>query len=273
MQELLDSHAPEGMQEWAAKLPNTVTEIAAHWGLTLGSAFEPGGQCSWTAPCGDFVLKVGWRHPEAEHEADALRRWDGDGVVRVHDELLTNTSRALLLERCSPGKWLQESLAPERQDAVLAGLLRRLWTADPTGFPTLAAMCDEWADEAEQRDSTTDRHLMHDGLAVLRELPRTSSTLALLCTDLHAMNVLAAEREPWLVVDPKPHAGDPHYDVTQHLFNNDQRLDADPMRWIRRMAALCDLDSSRVAAWMFGRLVQESTRRPWYSDVARRIRL
>lgn len=273
MQELLDSEAPEALQEWAAKLPTTVREIAAHWDLTLESPFEPGGQCSWVAPCGEFVLKVGWRHPESEYEADVLRRWDGDGAVRVHGELVTSTSRALLLERCCPGTSLQEAPAPEEQDAVLAGLLRRVWTADPTGLPTLVSMCDEWANEAEQRDSTIDKHLMHDGLAVLRELPRTSSSLVLLCTDLHAMNVLAAEREPWLVVDPKPHAGDPHYDVTPHLFNDDQRLDADPMGWIRRMATLCDLDSTRVAAWMFGRLVQQSALEPWYAEVARRIRL
>ena len=41
----------------------------------------------------------------------------------------------------------------------------------------------------------------------------------LLHTDLHAGNVLAAEREPWLAIDPKPYVGDPAYDVTQHIFN------------------------------------------------------
>jgi len=45
MQELLESEAPEALQEWAAKLPTTVREIAAHWDFTLESPFEPGGQC------------------------------------------------------------------------------------------------------------------------------------------------------------------------------------------------------------------------------------
>jgi streptomycin 6-kinase len=39
----------------------------------------------------------------------------------------------------------------------------------------------------------------------------------LLCTDLHADNILAALRAPWLVIDPKPYAGDPAYDVRQHM--------------------------------------------------------
>ena len=38
-------------------------------------------------------------------------------------------------------------------------------------------------------------------------------------TDLHAGNVVRAEREPWLVIDPKPFVGDPAYDATQHLLN------------------------------------------------------
>ena len=28
----------------------------------------------------ELVLKVTWRHPEAAHEADGLREWDGDGA-------------------------------------------------------------------------------------------------------------------------------------------------------------------------------------------------
>ena len=50
----------------------------------------------------------------------------------------------------------------------------------------------------------------------------------LLATDLHAANVLRAEREPWLVIDPKPFIGDPAFDATQHLFNCRARLHADP---------------------------------------------
>jgi streptomycin 6-kinase len=58
----------------------------------------------------------------------------------------------------------------------------------------------------------------------------------LLATDLHAGNVLRAEREPWLVIDPKPFVGDPAYDATQHLFNCGARLRADPEGTISRFA-------------------------------------
>jgi hypothetical protein len=54
----------------------------------------------------------------------------------------------------------------------------------------------------------------------------------LLCTDLHGDNILAAQRELWLVIDPKPYVGDPAYDLLQHMLNCEDRLAAAP--WPRR---------------------------------------
>jgi streptomycin 6-kinase len=41
-----------------------------------------------------------------------------------------------------------------------------------------------------------------------RALPDTADSQVLLCTDLHGDNILAAQRAPWLVIDPKPDTGD-----------------------------------------------------------------
>ena len=79
----------------------------------------------------------------------------------------------------------------------------------------------------------------------------------LLATDLHAGNVLAAQRMPWLVIDPKPFIGDRAYDATQHLCNCRDRLNADPMGTIRRVARLLDVDHERVRLWTFARLAAE----------------
>ncbi len=69
------------------------------------------------------------------------------------------------------------------------------------------------------------------GIALFRSLPATADRQVLLCTDLHADNILAARREPWLAVDPKPYAGDPAYDVLQHMLNCEDRLAARRPRW------------------------------------------
>jgi streptomycin 6-kinase len=43
---------------------------------------------------------------------------------------------------------------------------------------------------------------------VRNELSRPALDDVLLATDLHAGNVLRAQRQPWLVIDPKPFVGD-----------------------------------------------------------------
>ena len=80
--------------------------------------------------------------------------------------------------------------------------------------------------------------------------------------------MLAASREPWLVIDPKPHVGDPTYDALQHMLNFPQRLRMDAAGFVRRMSGLLDLDAERLHQWLFARCVQESVDQPHLRDVA-----
>ena len=256
--------------EWLAGLPRQVEEIAADWGLELGDPYLPGGQCAWVAPAtntaGDqLALKVGWRHREAEHEANALRFWDGDGAVRCLATRSLEDTTALLLERCAPGVQLKSALPEPEQDVVIARLARHLWERQPFDghpFGSLQEMCDLWADGFAQDLETDNRGfdpgLAREGTAMLRELPRSAERSVLLFTDLHAGNVLASQREPWLVIDPKPFIGDPSFDAVQHMLNCDERLATDPLGLARRMAELLEVDSERVRLWLFARCAQES---------------
>lgn len=269
--------------EWLAALPALVTEIATDWGLELGNPYLPGGQCAWVAPARDgeddgLVLKVGWRHREAEHEAEALRFWAGDGAVRCFRTRALDDTTALLLERCTPGEQLGQSLPEPEQDVVIAGLMRRLWERQPADrepFGSLVTMCDLWAEWFEldfARDSQgLDPGLAREGMVMLRELPRTAGREVLLCTDLHAGNVLSSQREPWLVIDPKPFVGDPAFEPVQHMFNCEARLAADPHGLSLRMAELLELDAERVRQWLFARCVQESIPAHPMRQLARRL--
>jgi streptomycin 6-kinase len=257
-------------------LPDRVREIADVWGLEVGDPIHPAGQCSWVAPVRtqageELVLKVGRRHFEAEHEADGLRLWDGDGAVRCLASRVTEDICALLLERAIPGMQLGSALPEPEQDVVIAALLRRLWEhRPPPGHPfeALEAMCDRWADEPR---GGANAGLVRDGLALLRELPRTADRSVLLCTDLHGANVLSAGRERWLAIDPKPFVGDPAYDVVQHMLNCDRRLAEDPIGLADRMARLAGVDPARVRLWLFARCAQESAHDPMMREPARRL--
>ncbi|HUF70799.1 MAG TPA: aminoglycoside phosphotransferase family protein [Longimicrobiales bacterium] len=129
--------------------------------------------------------------------------------------------------------------------------------------------CEETrADAARWRDVA----LVEDGLRVFEELSAGGDDGVLLATDLHAGNVLTAQREPWLVIDPKPFIGDPAYDATQHLLNCKPRVHADPRGTVARFAELLDVDSERVRLWLFARVAAEP-RDAWEANAVALARL
>ncbi|HEY4605501.1 MAG TPA: hypothetical protein VIH08_14325, partial [Blastococcus sp.] len=126
--DLVAAAEQDGRTGWLTTLPATVARLARAWSLTVEPPFQPGGQTAWVAPARDragrdLVLKVAWVHPEALHEADGLRAWNGHGTVRLHAVEEMGDTIGLLLERCRPGTPLAE-LPERRQDVVVAGLLR-----------------------------------------------------------------------------------------------------------------------------------------------------
>jgi streptomycin 6-kinase len=255
---------------WLDRLPDALQDLERRWSLTLGAPFAD-ASCAWVAPVTlsdgtSAVLKLSMPHMEGEHELQGLRFWNGDPTVRLleaDDEL-----GAMLLERCAPGTPLR-ALPESDQDMVIAGLLRRLWRLPPApySFRSLSVMTKHWSEETlADAGRWPDTGLVHEGLHLFQELPRTSPVDdVLLATDLHAGNVLRAEREPWLVIDPKPFVGDPAYDATQHVLNCPARLSVDPHGMIHRIADLLGVDRERVRLWTFARAAAEP-RGEWMNE-------
>ena len=271
--------SPERMA-WLEGLPSTVQELRRRWELTPDSPLsgeEP--SCSYVEGVrrGDgapAVLKISMPHMEQEHEAEGLRFWNGHPTVRLlkSDDGL----RAMLLERCQPGTTLRV-LDECDQDVAVAGLLQRLWRPVRTQhrFRPLSALVEYWSKQTlSDIEQWPDEGLVREGLRVFKELAYTATADVLLATDLHAGNVLRAEREPWLVIDPKPFVGDPAYDGTQHLFNCSARLQSNPENVIGRLADLLGVNYERLRLWTFARAAAEP-REDWsnreWMDMARAI--
>jgi streptomycin 6-kinase len=244
---------------WLNRLPEVLGDLQQRWSLTIEDPFEGAeGSCAWVAgvtlPNGTrAVLKLGMPHMEGEHEIEGLRFWNGDPTVQLVNA--DDRLGAMILERCEPGAALREVQESE-QDIVIAGLLRRLWRppSTPHIFRPLSAMAAYWCAEAlAQIEHWPDAGLISEGLALFKKLSESAPGDVLLATDLHAGNVLRAQREPWLVIDPKPFAGDPAYDATQHLLNCRARLLSNPEATIRGLSDLLDLDHERVWLWTFAR--------------------
>jgi streptomycin 6-kinase len=229
-----------------------VNELVERWELELGEPYPPGAAgyaVRATLPDGTpAVLKISNPHREAEQEADALERWNGDGAVRLLGR--DDECHALLLERCEPGTFLSES--PEALD-VLIGLLPRLWK-NADGFHTLADEAARWADDL--RCECSDRSLLEPALHYIRELAPTQGEQVLAHQDLHGENVLAAQREPWLVIDPKPLAAEREFAaasiVRSFELGHSKR---DVLDRLDRITSELGLDRDRALGWTVAQTV------------------
>lgn len=260
---------------WLTNLPELVEKVRSSWNLHLGTPYH-GGSCSWAAPAKRqdgtrAVLKVTWPHPEARTEGAALRLWQGHGAVRLYED--DPALYALLIERCEPGTELGRATHLPADERLLraAEVLRDLWEADLTqaraaGMDTVASVTAHWADLADERASRewpaeVDTGLFRLGAELLRELPRTARREAVVHGDFNPGNLLAADRAPWLAIDPKPMTGDPAFDPWPLIEQvDDPFAHSDPHAVLRHRTALTaealGEEPARVRAWSVARHVE-----------------
>lgn len=244
--------ASESGRQWLDGLPRAVDECAAHWRLKLEPPF-PDSFTSLAIPGrtgdgADVVLKLQHVDRETEHEAEALRRWAGDGAILLLDRF--GDRDALLLERCIPGT----PVPPGQAVDVLIGLLPRLWkrTTSPP-FRTLAEEAAHWHAELGKRPRT---RVVDAALDALDRLPPTQGEQVLLHQDLHGRNVLAAEREPWLVIDPKPLLGEREFGLAP-IIRSTELGDGkhETIRRLDRLTSELGLDRERARLWCIAQTV------------------
>ncbi|KOV76666.1 aminoglycoside phosphotransferase family protein [Nocardia sp. NRRL S-836] len=236
----------EGAPEWVARLPTLATKACARWQLTPDGPLMH-GLCAVVLPVRradghPAVLKLTWVDRETEHEPLALRLYDGDGVVRLlgHDAELG----ALLLERLDQHSLDDEPI--ELAISVIGGLLRRhRHLRAPDGFRRF-------------QDTLKDHPAVpRTVLDAAREAGTRPMGTSLVNEDLHYRNVLRGDREPWLVIDPKPLSADPEYCVIPLLWNRFGELDGH-RGLTDRFRALCDvgeLDVAKARDWTLQRAV------------------
>src|SRR5437660_7199286 len=133
---------------WLHELPSRVAACVDKWGLRLERPYQQ-SFVSIVFPVRLFngssaVLKIQYPHMESEHEAEALRLWNGEGAIQLFD--YDQEHHALLLERCEPGDHLSGTGAEEALE-VFAGLLPRLWVKAGKPFRSLADEAAGWLAE------------------------------------------------------------------------------------------------------------------------------
>lgn len=254
--------------EWAAfvaELPGLVRDLLAEWELaTDGDPTH--GYCALVLPVRTTggrpaVLKVGFRDDESEHESLALQRWGGRGAAML---LRADPHRgALLLERLH-----REDLTgvgDVEACEVVAGLYGRLHVPAPPQLRTLTSYVDRWGTELAElpRSAPVPRRLVEQAVALGRDFVADPASVGVMIhADLHYENVLAADRAPWLAIDPKPVSGDPHYEPAPMLWDRMEELAGDLRNGLRRrfhtLVDVAGLDEHRARDWVVVRMMHNA---------------
>ena len=210
--------------EWAAfvdRLPRLLRELVEEWGLVVDGAAQH-GYCALVVPvrrdAEPAMLKLAFPDDESEHEALGLQRWGGHGAVRLLGA--DPHRRALLLERLH--RTDLTSIDVLEACEVVAGLYPRLHVPALPQLRPLTTYVGQWTEDLAglPRDAPVPHRLVQQAVSLGRDLVADdASDGVMIHSDLHYENVLAGDREPWLVIDPKPVSGDPHYEIAPMLWN------------------------------------------------------
>lgn len=263
---------------WLATLPGLADELLRRWDCEPTEAVTH-GQVGIVVPVRrrydgtPAVLKISFPHPGNVHEPDAFAVWQGRGAVRLYER--DDARFAMLLERVGEGAGANPGSNPgagsladveDIDEAVTAAgrLARRLAVPAPAGLPRMSSLVAEWEcelrDEDRELGSPLPARVVAAAIGTVRELGRDQPD-TLIHGDLHFTNVLRAEREPWLAIDPKGYVGDPAYDSITLLRTRFEPLltAPDPRAAIlHRLAVFADaaeVDRDRARRWAQARAV------------------
>jgi streptomycin 6-kinase len=265
-------------REWLHDLPRRVAECSERWELTLDAPY-PNSFISIVYPAlrrdgSRVVLKIQFPHHESDHEHTALQLWNGEGAVRLLGYDAEHS--ALLLEHCDPGDPLSTAGADEALH-VYSSLLPRLWVAAGPPFTSLADEAKGWIASLpaswERAGRPVDVSLLELALESLERLRMTQGPQVLVHQDLHAGNILRATREPWLVIDPKPLAGEREFSLAPIVRGAELgHSRAEVVRRLDTLATTLGVDRERARLWSLGQALawgSESERVADFLETAR----
>jgi streptomycin 6-kinase len=212
---------------WLERLPDVLAECERRWNITIGPPFNlsfnyvaPAVRADGTGT--QVVVKVCSLTDEFPQQPEALRLVDGHGMVRLLE--IDTTEEIMLLERLLPGTMLLEVEDDEMTTSCAASVMQKIWRPVPENHPFKTIQ--QWGKGFERLrqfyaggTGPFPEALVERAETLYRELSASMAEPVLLHGDLHHENILSAEREPWLAIDPKGVVGEAVYETGAWLRN------------------------------------------------------
>jgi len=268
----IDVHGSIGA-EWLRRLPGLISECESRWSMTVQRPFEHLSY-NYVAPAirsdgAPAILKMSVPNIELETEIEALRLFDGQGIVRLLD---ADPERGLLLlEHLKPGTPLSDLDDDSKATSIAVRVMSQIWRPAPQEhkFPAVSDWASGLTKLRQRYDGGTGplpRGLVEEAESRFAELINSMGPQVLLHGDLHHDNILAAERQPWLAIDPKGVVGEPAYEVGALLRNIAPQFAADAhatilRRRVYQLAEELGFDRERLRGWGLAQAVLSA----WWS--------
>ena len=210
---------------WLERLPDVLAECERRWDIIIGPPFNL--SFNYVAPAvradgTQMVVKVCSLTDEFPQQPEALRLIDGHGMVRLLE--VDANEEIMLLERLLPGTMLLDVEDDEFTTSVAASIMQKIWRPLPEKHPFKTVR--DWGKGFERLRQSYDggtgpfpQALVERAETLYRELSASMAEPVLLHGDLHHENILSAEREHWLAIDPKGVVGEPVYETGSWLRN------------------------------------------------------
>lgn len=215
---------------WLEALPNLVDEYVSRWKLKVSGHFDE-LSFNFVLPVerengAAAVLKLGLHSHGRLREVAALNHFSGNGAIRVFE--CDQKTGASLLERAIPGQSLKALFLnneEEKVNRVASAIISQLQSVpspnDLSPFKDVAEWGKGFLQFLEARtdlpeELTTNILEAHNSF---QDLVRTTSKKVVLHADLHHSNILSAERNSYVAIDPKGMYGDPVYELGAWIRN------------------------------------------------------
>jgi len=271
-QRMVQMNGVEG-RAWIEALPDTLATYAHRWLIDLLPPFEL--SYNYVAPVvqtdgSEAVIKLGFPNRELLSEMLALQYFDGHGIVKLLEADFEH--QVFLIERIRPGIELATLKDDEQATRIAADVMKQLWQPIITEQPLLTV--ESWttglAKLRPHFDGTTGpfpEYLVDAAEQFFADLVPSQGERVLLHGDLHHWNILSAQRQPWLALDPKGVIGEREFEVTALMLNpnlenyKDAELKRLQARRIDIFEEILGFDRQRMLAWGVARAVLSA----WWS--------
>lgn len=247
--------------KWLKEIPQIIKQLEKDWEIKVGKPFDLYFNYAVSATRNDgasVVLKIVFPDDKQfQSEVDALKVFNGESCVTLLE--VDSEHFTMLLEKAEPGVALDPWKDDNEATKVIASVIKKLAKPVPqqhhfTDVKDFAKDISNFKQKYKESNPLPE-YLIDKAEELIKHLIDTSTSVVVNHGDLHHGNILSAEREPWLAIDPKGIVAEPTFETGSMLRNpypelaNKPDIDEILTNRIRILAEELELDPIRIQQW------------------------